>query len=160
MIVEAIGDGFKVIDATSEVDSCHRRATELSMRTATMTELDLEVQEGDITVTSPGTSYTVTYYKPKNSRQLLAKRIASKDDLSVAMTVDEFLAAARRLANHKACSAGLFSAQPPSASIWAARESATAPLIMPPRLKAYSRPCGLTQPSRRRTSGMVWLCLG
>jgi hypothetical protein len=155
MIVEAIGDGFKVIDATSEVDSCHRRATELSMRTATMTELDLEVQEGDITVTSPGTSYT----KPKNSRQLLAKRIASKDDLSVAMTVDEFLAAARRLANHKACSAGLFSAQPPSAPIWAARESATAPLIMPPRLKAYSRPCVLTQPSRRRTSDRVWLCL-
>jgi hypothetical protein len=64
------------------------------MSAATMTELDLEVQDGDITVTLPGTSYTVTYYKPKNSRQ----RIASKDDPSVAMTVDEFLAAAWRKA--------------------------------------------------------------
>jgi hypothetical protein len=31
-----------------------------------MTELEIEVQDGDITVTLPGTSYTVTYYKPKN----------------------------------------------------------------------------------------------
>ena len=67
-----------------------------------MTDLELEVQDGDITIALPGTSYTVTYYKPKKSPQLLAKRIASKDDPSVAMTVYEFLAAAWRLANHKA----------------------------------------------------------
>jgi hypothetical protein len=67
-----------------------------------MTELKLEVRDGDITITLSGTSYTVTYYKPKNSPQLLAKRIASKDDPQVAMTLSEFLAAAWRLANNKA----------------------------------------------------------
>jgi hypothetical protein len=44
----------------------------------------------------------VTYYKPKNSPQLLAKRIATRDDPQVAMTLSEFLAAAWKLANHKA----------------------------------------------------------
>ena len=67
-----------------------------------MTELEIEVQDGDITVTLPGTSYTVTYYKPKNSPQLLAKRIASKDDPGVALTLSEFLARAWQTANNKA----------------------------------------------------------
>jgi hypothetical protein len=67
-----------------------------------MTELELEVQDGDITIWLPGTSYTVTYYKPKNSPQLLAMRIASEDDPQVAMTGADFLAAAWRLANNKA----------------------------------------------------------
>jgi hypothetical protein len=67
-----------------------------------MPELGLEVQDGNITITLPGSSYTVTYYKPKKSPQLLAKRIASRDDPSVAMTLSEFLAAAWRLANNKA----------------------------------------------------------
>jgi hypothetical protein len=67
-----------------------------------MTELQLEVRDGDITVTLPYTRYTVTYYKPKNSPQLLAKRIAKRDDPLVAMTLSEFLAAAWRLANNKA----------------------------------------------------------
>jgi hypothetical protein len=49
-----------------------------------MTDLELEVQDGNITISLPGSSYTVTYYKPKNSPQLLAKRIASSDDPSVA----------------------------------------------------------------------------
>jgi hypothetical protein len=59
-------------------------------------------KRGDIIVTAPGTSYTVTYYKPKDSPQLLAKRIASADDPRVAMTLSEFLAEAWRLANNKA----------------------------------------------------------
>jgi len=67
-----------------------------------MTELELEVQGGDITITLPGTNYTVTYYKPKSSPQLLAKRIATRDDPSVAMSLSEFLAGAWRLANNKA----------------------------------------------------------
>ena len=46
-----------------------------------MTELALEVQDGDITITLPGT-----------------KRIASRDDPALA----EFLAQAWRLANNKA----------------------------------------------------------
>ena len=42
-----------------------------------MTELELEVQDGDITVTLPGTDYSVTYYKPENSPQLLAIRVCA-----------------------------------------------------------------------------------
>jgi hypothetical protein len=64
--------------------------------------LELEVQGGDITITLPGTSYSVTYYKPKNSRHLLAKYIMGEDNPRVAMTHAEFLEAAWRLANHKA----------------------------------------------------------
>jgi hypothetical protein len=67
-----------------------------------MRELDLQVRDGDITITLPGSSYTVTYYKPKKSPQLLAKRIADTDDPRVAMRLSEFLAAAWRLANNKA----------------------------------------------------------
>jgi hypothetical protein len=67
-----------------------------------MMKLDVKVHRGDIIVTAPGTSYTVTYYKPKDSPQLLAKRIASADDPRVAMTLSEFLAEAWRLANNKA----------------------------------------------------------
>ncbi len=67
-----------------------------------MTDLELEVQDGDITIWLPGSSYSVTYYKPAKSPQLLAKRIASSDDPRVAVTASDFLAAAWRLANHKA----------------------------------------------------------
>ena len=67
-----------------------------------MTYLEIEVQGGDITIWLPGTSYTVTYYKPSNSPQLLAKRIASEDDPRAALTASEFLVAAWRLANNKA----------------------------------------------------------
>ena len=67
-----------------------------------MTDLELEVWDRDIIVTLPGSSYAVTYYKPKNSPQLLAKHIASNDDPRAPMTASEFLATAWRLANHKA----------------------------------------------------------
>ena len=126
-----------------------------------MTDLELEVQDGNITIWLPGSSYTVTYYKPKKSPQLLAKRIGGDDDPRVAMT--RTLSSLQRHGGlpttRRASSAGSFSPQP-QALIRATPELATAPLIMPPRLKAYSRPCGLTQPSRRRTSDRFWLCLG
>ena len=64
--------------------------------------LKVEVQNGVIVITMPGTTYTVTYYKPENSPQLLAKNISHRDDPHVAMTVSEFLAEAWRLANDKA----------------------------------------------------------
>jgi hypothetical protein len=67
-----------------------------------MTELELEVQDGNITISLPGSSYAVTYYKPKTSPQLLAKYIVGVDDPRVDMNHSEFLAAAWRLANHKA----------------------------------------------------------
>ena len=67
-----------------------------------MTDLELEVQDGNITICLPGSSYSVTYYKPKKSPQLLAKYIVGDDNPRAAMAHSEFLAAAWRLANHKA----------------------------------------------------------
>jgi hypothetical protein len=64
--------------------------------------LNVEVRERDIIVTMPGTSYSVTYYKPARVPQLLAKRISDKDDPRTAMTLSEFLALAWKLANDKA----------------------------------------------------------
>lgn len=65
-------------------------------------EVDVAVVDDEIVVTLPQSHYSVTYYKPENSRQLLAKRIADRDDPRVAMTLSEFLAAAWRAANDKA----------------------------------------------------------
>ena len=44
----------------------------------------------------------VTYYKPANSPQLLARRISDQDDRRVPMTLSEFLARAWKAANTKA----------------------------------------------------------
>jgi hypothetical protein len=42
-------------------------------------DFDLEVRADDeIVVTMPFTNYTVTYYKPDNSPQLLARMIAAR----------------------------------------------------------------------------------
>ena len=65
-------------------------------------DLRVQVIDDEIIVTRPGSSYSVTYYKPENSPQLLAKRIADHDDLRGSMTAAEFLAQAWRLANDKA----------------------------------------------------------
>ena len=65
-------------------------------------DLRVQVIDDEIIVTRPGSSYAVTYYKPEDSPQLLAKRIADHDDLRGSMTAAEFLAHAWRLANDKA----------------------------------------------------------
>ena len=65
-------------------------------------DLQVEVLHNEITVTLPGTSYTVTYYKPKDSRILLAKRPSSKDDQRTTVTLSEFLGGAWWAANDKA----------------------------------------------------------
>jgi len=57
-------------------------------------DLHLEVVDDEIIVTLPGTSYIVTYYKPANSPQLLAKHIADRDDKYAFMKLSEFLAEA------------------------------------------------------------------
>jgi hypothetical protein len=69
-----------------------------------MTDPDLlvEVVDDEIIITMPGSHYSVTYYKPEKSPQLLARRISDTDDRPVAMTLSEFLARAWRLANDKA----------------------------------------------------------
>ncbi len=68
-------------------------------------DLHLEVVDDEIIVTMSGTSYAVTYYKPTNSPQLLAKDIADRDDSRTAMRLSEFLARAWKLANDKAYAA-------------------------------------------------------
>jgi hypothetical protein len=67
-----------------------------------MVELRVHVLNDDITVILPGSHYSVTYYKPPRSPQLVAKFISDRDDPRVAMRLSEFLALAWRLANDKA----------------------------------------------------------
>jgi hypothetical protein len=64
--------------------------------------LHIEVSDDEIIVTLPFTTYSVTYYKPVNSRGLLARNFPKTDDSRVPLTQAEFLARAWRLANVKA----------------------------------------------------------
>jgi hypothetical protein len=67
-----------------------------------MAELHVDVLNDDIVVSLPGSHYSVTYYKPAKSTQLVARFISDRDDPSVAMTLPEFLILAWRVANDKA----------------------------------------------------------
>ena len=60
------------------------------------------VAGNDIVITLMGTSYSVTYFKRKNSPGLFAKDITLKDDPHIPMTSAEFLTGAWKLANDKA----------------------------------------------------------
>ena len=65
-------------------------------------KLDCHVRDDEIIVTLPGTTYTVAYYKPERSPQLLARFISDVDDKRVGLTLSEFLARAWKAANSKA----------------------------------------------------------
>ena len=65
-------------------------------------KLHLDVVDDEIIITLPFTAYTVTYYKPANSPQLLAKNFPIEDNHRVPLTEAEFLARAWKLANDKA----------------------------------------------------------
>jgi hypothetical protein len=65
-------------------------------------ELRIEVLHNEIIVTMPGTSYTVTYYKPKESRILLAKHQSNKEDQRATATLSEFLGSAWWAASERA----------------------------------------------------------
>jgi len=67
-----------------------------------LTHIQLEVWDDEIVVSLPGTNYVVTYYKPANSPQLIAKNFPYDDDRHTELTQAEFLARAWRLANDKA----------------------------------------------------------
>jgi hypothetical protein len=71
-------------------------------------DFDPKVSADEIVVIVPSTIYTVTYYKPDNSPQLLAGKFPSNDDSSAPITQAEFLAQAWRLANEKAWELGWF----------------------------------------------------
>ena len=45
-----------------------------------LTHIQLEVWDDEIVVSLPGTNYAVTYYKPANSPQLLAKDFPYDDE--------------------------------------------------------------------------------
>ena len=64
--------------------------------------LRVQVSFDEIIVSLPGSSYSVVYYKPVNSPQLLARGIPHKDDLGFPTTAADFLAQAWKLANAKA----------------------------------------------------------
>ncbi len=67
-----------------------------------MPPLEVDVLHNEITVTVPGTNYMATYYKPRDSRILIAKRMSSEDDQRTSMTLSEFLGGAWWAANDKA----------------------------------------------------------
>jgi hypothetical protein len=67
-----------------------------------MADLRVQVVDDEIIVTLPGSHYSVTYYKPAKSPELLAKHFSDRDDPQVEMRLSEFLARALVLANDKA----------------------------------------------------------
>ena len=67
-----------------------------------LSDIQLEVWDDEIIVSLPGTDYAVTYYKPANSPQLLAKNFPHNDDGRTELKQADFLARAWRLANEKA----------------------------------------------------------
>jgi hypothetical protein len=64
--------------------------------------LVIDVLGGNIRVSLAGSNYAVTYHKPRNSPQLLAKSLPVNEDGHASMTQGEFLALAWRAANDKA----------------------------------------------------------
>ena len=65
-------------------------------------DLQIEVMHKEITVTLPGTNYTATYYKPRDSRILLAKQQSSADDPKATVTLSTFLGGAWWAASERA----------------------------------------------------------
>jgi hypothetical protein len=72
------------------------------LKRSVSSELRLEVLGDEIIVILPATSYGVTYSKPSNSPNLVAKNCVPKFDAGAPMTHVEFLAKAWLAANAKA----------------------------------------------------------
>ena len=64
--------------------------------------LRVAVLGSEIVVTASDTDYVMTYHKPANFPELLAKNFPRKEDRRVSMTLATFLTAACKLANAKA----------------------------------------------------------
>jgi hypothetical protein len=71
-------------------------------RPPTVPMLRVAVQGSEIVVTASDTDYVMTYHKPENSPELLARSFPRKEDRRVSMTLADFLTAAWKLANDKA----------------------------------------------------------
>jgi hypothetical protein len=61
----------------------------------------VSVQGSEIVVTASDTDYVMTYQKPANSPQLIARSFPRKEDRRVSMTLADFLTAACKLADDK-----------------------------------------------------------
>jgi hypothetical protein len=64
--------------------------------------LRVEVADDEIVVSLPGSFYSVTYYKPEASPQLLGKSFPKQDGIRVPLPHADFLVRAWKLANAKA----------------------------------------------------------
>ena len=64
--------------------------------------LRVAVQGSEIVVTASDSDYVMTYHKPANSPQLLARSFPRKEDRRVSMTLADLLTSAFKLANDKA----------------------------------------------------------
>ena len=64
--------------------------------------LRVAVQGSEIVGTASDSDYVMTYHKPANSPQLLARSFPRKEDRRVSMTLADFLTSAYKLANDKA----------------------------------------------------------
>jgi hypothetical protein len=71
-------------------------------RPPTTPVLRVAVKGSEIVVKASDTDYVMTYHKPANSPQLLARSFPRKEDRRVSMTLADFLTAAYKLANDKA----------------------------------------------------------
>ena len=71
-------------------------------RPTTSPVLRVAVQGCEIVVTASDSDDVMTYHKPANSPQLLARSFPRKEDRRVSMTLADFLTSAYKLANDKA----------------------------------------------------------
>jgi hypothetical protein len=70
-------------------------------RPTTIPVFRVAVQGSEIVVTASDTDYVMTYDKPVNSPQLLARSFPRKEDRRVSMSLAEFLTTACKLANDR-----------------------------------------------------------
>ena len=68
--------------------------------------LECRVQQGEIVVSLPGSSYSVTYFKPDTAPVLMGRNFTTESDNRVSMTLSGFLAEAWKVANRKAFELG------------------------------------------------------
>ena len=64
--------------------------------------LQVAVQGREIVISASDTDYVMTYHKPANSPQLLARSFPRREDRRTSMSLADFLTAACKLANDKA----------------------------------------------------------
>jgi hypothetical protein len=65
-------------------------------------ELECQVRDDEIIVSLPGSSYSVTYFKPDAAPVLMGRNFPTEDDKRALLTHSEFLAEAWRVAHDKA----------------------------------------------------------